>query len=69
MNQRSEKKGGRGGPDVMYMTLRHVYFKKFSEIWTSKVVEGFECYEQDFKIDTEVDWEPMKLFKDMGDMM
>jgi len=31
-------------------------------------VKGFECQE-DFKVDKDVDWEPVKFLKDSGDML
>ena len=43
--------------------------EEIREIGRGQVVDGHECYEEDFENYSEFNWEPVEVLEDRGDMV
>ena len=43
--------------------------EEVGQIWGGEVVDGLECYQEDFVLNTELDREPVELLEDRSDVV
>ena len=55
--RRTEEAGGRENVE------------EIREVGRGEVVDGHECYEEDFEDDSEFNWEPVEVLENRGDMV